>query len=92
MLTCRVFEPTRHGAPSAPEQRTGSVVNFLRQLQAEQPAVFWVLVVVGLLVGFQVVIFVVSLVLGPLGLPSWVPILVVLGGLILVARGQQRSR
>jgi hypothetical protein len=67
-------------------------VDYLRRLQAEQPVVFWVLVVVGLLVGFQVVIFVVSLVLGPLGLPSWVPLVVVLGGLILVARGQQRSR
>ena len=67
-------------------------MDFLRRLQAEQPVIFWVLMVVGLLVGFQLVILVVSLVLGPLGLPSWVPILVVLGGLVLIARSQQNSR
>lgn len=67
-------------------------MDYLRRLQAEQPAVFWVLMVVGLLVGFQLVILVVSLVLGPLGLPSWVPIVVVVGGLVLIARSQQRPR
>jgi hypothetical protein len=67
-------------------------MDFLRRLQAEQPVIFWVLLFVGLLVAFQLVIFVVSLVLGPLGLPSWVPLLVVLGGLVLIARSQQRSR
>ncbi len=67
-------------------------MDHLRRLQAEQPVIFWVLMVVGLLVAFQLVIFVVSLVLGPLGLPSWVPLLVVLGGLVLIARSQQGSR
>jgi hypothetical protein len=37
------------------------------------------------------VIAVVSLLLGPLGLPWWVPIVVVVGGLVLIARSQQRS-
>ena len=46
----------------------------------------------GLFLGFQLVLSVVGLLLGPLGLPSWVPIVVVVGGLVLIARGQQRSR
>jgi hypothetical protein len=67
-------------------------MDYLRRLQAEQPAIFWVLMALGLFLGFQLVISVVSLLLGPLGLPSWVPIVVVVGGLVLIARGQQRSR
>src|SRR5215218_1589955 len=67
-------------------------MNHLRRLQAEQPVVFWVLVALGLFVGFQLVLSVVGLLLGPFGLPSWVPIVVVVGGLVLIARGQQRSR
>jgi hypothetical protein len=67
-------------------------MNHLRRLQTEQPVTFWVLVVLGLLLGFRLVISVVGLLLGPFGLPSWVPIVVVVGGLVLIARGQQRSR
>ena len=67
-------------------------MNHLRRLQAEQPVLFWVLVALGLFLGFQFVLSVVGLLLGPLGLPSWVPIVVVVGGLVLIARGQQRSR
>ncbi len=67
-------------------------MDHLRRLQAEQPVIFWVLVVLGLLLGFQLVLAVVSLLLGPFGLPSWVPIVVVVGGLVLIARRQQRSR
>jgi hypothetical protein len=67
-------------------------MDYLRRLQAEQPVIFWVVVAVGLIVGFQLVLFVVSLVLGPFGVPSWVPIVVVMGGLILIARSQQGSR
>jgi hypothetical protein len=67
-------------------------MNHLRRLQAEQPVIFWVLVALGLFLGFQLVLSVVGLLLGPLGLPSWVPIVVVVGGLVLIARGQQRSR
>ena len=66
-------------------------MDYLRRLQAEQPAIFWVLMVLGLFLGFQLVIAVVSLLLGPLGLPSWMPIVVVVGGLVLIARSQQRS-
>ncbi|WP_222269370.1 hypothetical protein [Modestobacter marinus] len=67
-------------------------MNHLRRLQAEQPVIFWLLVALGLFLGFQLVLAVVGLVLGPFGLPSWVPIVVVVGGLVLVARSQQRSR
>ena len=67
-------------------------MNYLRRLQAEQPVIFWVLVALGLFLGFQLVLSVVGLLLGPFGLPSWVPIVVVVGGLVLIVRGQQRSR
>lgn len=67
-------------------------MNYLRRLQAEQPVIFWVLVVLGLLLGLRLVLSVVGLLLGPFGLPSWVPIVVVVGSLVLIARGQQRSR
>lgn len=67
-------------------------MNHLRRLQAERPVVFWVLVVLGLLIGFQVVIALVGLLLGPLGLPSWSPVVVVVGALVLIARRQQRYR
>jgi uncharacterized membrane protein YedE/YeeE len=67
-------------------------MNHLRRLQAEQPVLFWVLLALGLFLGFQLVLSVVGLLLGPFGLPSWVPIVVVVGGLVLIARGQQRSR
>ena len=67
-------------------------MDHLRRLRAEQPAIFWVLVALGLDLGFQLLLSVVGLLLGPLGLPSWMPIVVVVGGLVLIARGQQRSR
>ena len=64
-------------------------MNHLRRLKAEQPVLFWVLVALGLFLGFQLVLFVVGLLLGPFGLPSWVPIVVVVGALVLIARSQQ---
>ena len=67
-------------------------MNYLRRLQAEQPVLFWVLVALGLFLGFQLVLSVVGLLLGLFGLPSWAPIVVVVGGLALIARAQQRSR
>ena len=67
-------------------------MNHLRRLQAEQPVLFWVLVALDLFLGFQLVLSVVGLLLGPFGLPSWVPLVVVVGGLVLIPRGQQRSR
>jgi hypothetical protein len=65
-------------------------MDYLRQLQSEKPVLFWVVLLVGFFVAFQLLIFIAGLILGPFGLPSWVPLVVVVGGLALVARRQQR--
>ncbi len=64
----------------------------LRRLRTEQPVLFWVLLFVGIYVAFQLVLYVVGALLGSLGLdlPGWLPIVVVLGVLVLVARRQNR--
>lgn len=67
-------------------------MNYLRRLQIERPMLFWVGFAVALWLGFQLVLLVVGLILGPFGLPSWAPIVVVLAVLVLIARRQQRSR
>jgi hypothetical protein len=67
-------------------------MDYLRRLQVERPWIFWLLLLVAFWVVFQLVLFVAALFLGPFGLPSWVPLAVVLGVLVLVARHQQRSR
>ena len=67
-------------------------MEYLRRLQVERPWLFAVVVLVLFLVAFRLVLFVAGLLLGPFGLPSWAPIVVVLGVLVLVARHQQRSR
>ena len=67
-------------------------MNYLRRLQMERPLLFWVLMGLAFWVGFQLVLFVIGLVLGPFGLPGWAPIAVVLGVLVLIARRQQRNR
>jgi uncharacterized membrane protein YedE/YeeE len=67
-------------------------MNYLRRLQAERPLLFWAAMALAFWVGFQLVLFVVGLILGPFGLPGWVPLVVVLGVLVLIARRQQRSR
>ena len=65
-------------------------MDYLRQLQSERPVLFWVVLLVGFFVAFQLLIFIATLIIGPFGLPSWVPLVVVVGGLVLVARRQQR--
>ncbi|MCZ2816303.1 hypothetical protein [Modestobacter sp. VKM Ac-2984] len=65
-------------------------MEYLRRLQVERPVVFFAVVLVGFFVAFQLLLFVASLLLGPFGLPPWLPIAVVLGGLVVVARRQQR--
>ena len=82
----------RRASSSAQIRDLGDVMDYLRRLQAEQPAIFWILMALGLLLGFHLVISLASLLLGPLGLPSWVPLLVVVGGLVLIARAQDKSR
>ncbi|CCG05407.1 hypothetical protein [Blastococcus saxobsidens] len=65
-------------------------MDYLRQLQTERPVLFWVGLLVAFVLGFQVLLFVAGVLLGPLSLPSWAPLVVVLGVLVLVARRQQR--
>jgi len=67
-------------------------MNYLRRMQTERPVLFWVTLAVALGLAFRLALFVAGLVLGPFGLPSWVPIAVVLGVLVVVARRQERSR
>jgi uncharacterized membrane protein YedE/YeeE len=67
-------------------------MNYLRRMQTERPLLFWVGMALSIWIGFQLILFVIGLVLGPFGLPSWAPIVVVLGILVLIARRQQRSR
>ena len=65
-------------------------MDYLRRLQMERPVVFWVAMMVAIWLGFRLVLFVAALLLGPFGLPSWAPLVVVLGVLVLIARRQQR--
>ena len=65
-------------------------MDYLRRLQTEKPLLFWLATAVAFWVAFQLVLFVVGLVIGPFGLPSWAPIVVVMGVLVLIARRQQR--
>lgn len=67
-------------------------MDYLRRLQTERPIVFWAVMLLAFWLGFQLVLFVVGLVIGPFGLPSWVSIVIVLAGLVVIARRQQRSR
>jgi hypothetical protein len=68
------------------------VMDYLRRLQTERPLLFWAAMAVAFWLGFQVVLFVAALLLGPFGLPPWVPLVVVVGVLVVIARRQQRSR
>ena len=67
-------------------------MNYLRRLQYERPVLFWVVLAVGFWLGFQLLLFVAQIILGPFGLPAWAPIALVLLVLVLIARRQQRSR
>ena len=67
-------------------------MNYLRRLQIERPVLFWVAMMVGFWLAFRLVLLVAELLLGPFGLPSWAPLVVVLGVLVIIARRQQGSR
>jgi hypothetical protein len=67
-------------------------MDYLRRMQVERPVLYWVALLVAFWLIFRLVLFVAALILGPFGLPSWAPIVVVLGVLVVVARRQQRSR
>lgn len=65
-------------------------MEYLRRMQMERPVLFWVVLLVAFIVGFQLLIFLAGLILGPFGVPSWMPLVVVLGVLVVIARRQQR--
>ena len=65
-------------------------MDYLRRMQMERPVLFWVVLLVGFWLAFRLVLFVAGLLLGPFGLPSWAPLVVVIGVLVLIARRQQR--
>ena len=67
-------------------------MSYLRRMQTERPVLFWAALALAFWVGFQLVLFLAELVLGPFGLPSWAPIAAVLAVLVVIARRQQRSR
>jgi hypothetical protein len=67
-------------------------MDYLRRLQMERPLLFWVFLLVGFWLAFQLLLYVVALILGPFALAPWVPLAVVIGILVLIARRQQNSR
>ena len=70
----------------------GGPMNYLHRLRTERPVLFWVLLLVAFSLAFRLVLLVAGLVLGPFGLPSWAPLVVVLGVLVVIARRQQGPR
>jgi hypothetical protein len=67
-------------------------MDYLKRLQYERPVLFWVVLLVGFWVAFQLLLFVAGLLLGGFSLPAWAPLALVIGVLVLVARRQQNSR
>jgi lipopolysaccharide export LptBFGC system permease protein LptF len=66
-------------------------VEYLQRLRQERPALYWLVLLVGFWVGFQLLLVVAQLVLGPFALPAWAPLALVLAVLVLVSR-RQNSR
>ena len=67
-------------------------MDYLQRLRQERPVLYWLVLLVGFYLGFQVLLAVAQLVLGSFALPAWAPLALVLLVLVLVARRQQRSR
>jgi hypothetical protein len=70
----------------------GGPMNYLRRMQTERPILFWVVLLVAFSLAFRLILLVAELILGPFGLPSWAPLVVVLGVLVVIARRQQGPR
>ncbi len=66
-------------------------MEYLQRLRQERPALYWLVLLVGFWVGFQVLLVVAQLVLGPFALPAWAPLALVLAVLVLISR-RQNSR
>jgi hypothetical protein len=67
-------------------------MDYLKRLQYERPVLFWVILLVGFWLGFQLLLFVADLLLSGFSLPGWAPIVLVIGVLVVIARRQQNSR
>ncbi len=67
-------------------------MDYLQRLRQERPVVYWVVLLVSVWVGFQVLLVVAQLLLGAFALPAWAPLALVLALLVVIARRQQRSR
>ncbi|RBY93405.1 hypothetical protein DQ237_18335 [Blastococcus sp. TF02-8] len=65
-------------------------MDYLRRLQMERPVLFYIALLVGFFVAFQLLLFVAELLLGSFGLPGWAPLVLVVGVLVVIARRQQR--
>ena len=63
-------------------------MEYLQRLRQERPALYWLVLLVGFWIAFQVLLVVAQLVLGPFALPAWAPLALVLAVLVLVARRQ----
>ena len=63
-------------------------MEYLQRLRQERPALYWLVLLVGFWVGFQVLLVVAQLVLGPFALPAWAPLALVLAVLVLISRRQ----
>jgi hypothetical protein len=67
-------------------------MDYLKRLQYERPVLFWVVLLVGFWLAFQVLLFLASVLVSGFAVPQWVPLALVIGVLVLVARRQQNSR
>ena len=63
-------------------------MEYLQRLRQDRPALYWLVLLVGFWVGFQVLLVVAQLVLGPFALPAWAPLALVLAVLVLISRRQ----
>ncbi len=66
-------------------------MDYLQRLRQERPALYWLVLLVGFWLGFQLLLVMAELVLGSFALPAWAPLALVLAVLVLIAR-RQNSR
>ena len=65
-------------------------MDYLRRLQMERPVLFYVVLFVGIVVAFQLLLFVAAPLLALVGVPSWAVLPLILVVLVVIARRQQR--
>lgn len=67
-------------------------MDYLNRLRHERPVLYWVVLLIGFWLSFQLLLFIAQLLLGSFALPAWAPLALVLAVLVLIARRQQGSR